>query len=209
MTDDCVGCPEGRHEVPEIATVARGWPRKPISDEAALLAAVGRGEPDAIARLYARFGRPLFAYSMSLVSNPAVAEEIVQDTFVAAWRGASRFEGRSSLASWLFGIARRQARDRLRHETAELAMPSTLDSLLSSEPGPEAVALIAASRAEVADALNRLHVHHREPLVLAFVHDLSGREIAAILEIPEGTVKSRLHAARRALRAELWPEGPR
>ncbi len=192
-----------------IATRARSRMSKPITDEAALLAAVGRGEPEAIARLYARFGRPLFAYAMSVVSDPPVAEEIVQDTFVAAWRGASRFEGRSSLASWLFGIARRQARDRLRRRTPELAVPSTLDMLSTPEPGPEAVALTAASRAEVAGALSRLPLQHRELLVLAFIHELSGREIAAILEIPEGTVKSRLHAARRALRGELGPEGSR
>jgi RNA polymerase sigma-70 factor (ECF subfamily) len=106
----------------------------------------------------------------------------------------------------LFGIARRRAHDRLRraaHPTTEL--DSDLE-VPDEDASPEARALASATRVALRDALDRLPIHHREPLVLLLAYELSGREIGAILGIPEGTVKSRLHAARRALRATLAEE---
>ncbi len=177
--------------------------------ELALLHRLGRGERAAIDGLYARFGRPLFGYVLDLVGDPGLAEEIVQDTFVAAWRGASRFEGRSSVASWMFGIARRQARDRRRVRKPELVPEDQLQSVAATGHDPEAAAIASATRAELTAALDRLPDHHREPLVLAFAYELTGPEIAVVLGIPAGTVKSRLHTGRRALRAALEERGPR
>ena len=174
-----------------------------LDDAAQLVAGLGRGDRVALDRLYARYGRALFAYVSDLVPDAGMAEEVVQDTFVAAWRGAARFEHRSSVASWLFGIARRQARDRTRSRGPELAPPQELEELITGDRGPEAHALASAARADLISALDRLPSHHREPLVLALVHGLSGPEIAAVLGVPEGTVKSRLHAARRSVRALL------
>lgn len=172
-------------------------------DDAALLATFARGDRDAVQGLYARFGRPLFAYVKSLVRDDGLAEEIVQDTFVAAWRGAGSYEGRSSVSSWLFGIARRQARDRMRRVRLDMEPLERLEELPAGNPGPEAAALAAASRAELAGALERVSAADREVLVLAFAHELSGPEIADVLGIPAGTVKSRLFNARRRLRVQL------
>jgi RNA polymerase sigma factor (sigma-70 family) len=172
-------------------------------DDAALLATFARGDRDAVQALYARFGRPLFAYVKGLVRDDGLAEEIVQDTFVAAWRGSGSYEGRSSVSSWLFGIARRQARDRMRRVRLEMEPLERLEELPAGNPGPEAAALAAASRAELACALERVSAADREVLVLAFAHELSGPEIADVLGIPAGTVKSRLFNARRRLRVQL------
>lgn len=171
--------------------------------EADLVERLGRGDREAVERLYARYGRPLYCYVLDLVGDAGLAEEVVQDTFVAAWRGAHAFEGRSSVASWLFGIARRQARDRLRRLRPVSVPEADLESLPDDDRGPEAEAIALATLADLTAALDRLPAHHREPLVLAFVHELRGPEIAAVLGIPQGTVKSRLFAARRALRAAL------
>ncbi len=189
----------------QLRAMTRGWMGERSDPDADLVERLAAGDRDALERLYARYGRPLFSYLVDLVGDRGLAEEIVQDTFVAAWRGGAAFEGRSSVSTWLFGIARRQARDRQRGVRPE-TMP--LDELRdeSEEPRPDAEVLAAADRADLVAALDRLPVHHREPLVLAFAHGLSGPEIASVLGIPEGTVKSRLHAARAALRAHLEPE---
>jgi RNA polymerase sigma factor (sigma-70 family) len=200
-------------EVPEsvvfLGSLARGWLMERPEDDSALLARLAAGQRDAIDRLYGRYGRPLYAFVYDFVGDAGLAEEIVQDTFVAAWRGARSFEGRSSVSSWLFAIARRQARDRLRRVRPELIPVEELAALPASDPEPEAVALASVTRSELASALRRLPGHHREVLMLAFVAELSGSEIASVLGIPEGTVKSRMHAARRALREQLPEAGAR
>ncbi len=186
--------------------MARGWMGGRSEPEADLVARLAGGDRDALERLYARYGRPLYAYLVELVDDRGLAEEVVQDTFVAAWRGAAGFEGRSTVSTWLFGIARRQARDRQRRLRPDHVPLDGIADTPSDDPRPDAEVLAAADRADLAAALGRLPIHHREPLVLAFAHGLSGPEIASVLGIPEGTVKSRLHAARRALRAILEPE---
>jgi RNA polymerase sigma-70 factor (ECF subfamily) len=172
-------------------------------DDVAFMARLARGDLDAVRALYGRFGRPLYAYIRSLVDDEGLAEEVVQDTFVAAWRSAARFENRSSLTTWLFGIARRQARDRMRRSRPETGTDELLEGLPAADPEPEAAALASASRAELAVALKRLPDADREVIVLSFAYELSGPEIAEVLGVPEGTVKSRLFKARRRLRAQL------
>ena len=186
-----------------VSTLVRRRMNDADPDDEALLERLARGDQDAVPALYARFGRPLYAYARGLVGDDGLAEEVVQDTFVAAWRGAAGFEGRSSAASWLFGIARRQARDRIRRPQLETEGEERLEGLRAEGHEPEAAALASASRAEVVEALERLSATDREVLVLTFAHELSGPEIAEVLEIPEGTVKSRLFNARRRLRAQL------
>jgi RNA polymerase sigma factor (sigma-70 family) len=190
-------------------SLARGWLMERPDDDSALLARLAAGEREAIDRLYGRYGRPLYAFVCDVVGDPGLAEEIVQDTFVAAWRGARGFEGRSSVSSWLFAIARRQARDRQRRTGPELAPVEDLAVVPASDPEPEAAAVASATRAELAGALASLPGHHREVLILAFVAELGGSDIASVLGIPEGTVKSRMHAARRALRERLSQESGR
>jgi len=189
--------------VDTVAALVRRRMNHARSDDEALLERLAHGDTEAVPALYARFGRPLYAYAMGLVGDDGLAEEVVQDTFVAAWRGAVGFEGRSSAASWLFGIARRQARDRMRRPRLETEGEERLEEMSAKGPGPEAAALASASRAELVDALERLSATDREVLVLAFAHELSGPEMAEVLAIPEGTVKSRLFNARRRLRAQL------
>ena len=162
-----------------------------------------RGERQALDALYQCHAQPLFGYLMTLTSDRGLAEEILQDTFVAAWRGAARFEGRSSVKTWLFGIARRQAHNVLHRRNLTLAGDATLDLTPSDEPEPETTALINADRQAVVAAIERLSATHREVLLLAFVHELPYAEMAELLEVPAGTIKSRLSNAKRLLRQIL------
>ena len=171
--------------------------------DASLVERIAAGERDALSELYTRYQRPLFQYLLQLTSDRGVAEEILQDTLVAAWKSASSFAGRSSVRTWLFGIARRQAHNTLRGMALPLAAETELETAASTEPEPEGSLLAGAEREALAQAMEGLSAIHREALVLAFVHELSYQELADVLDVPIGTVRSRLSNAKKALRGIL------
>ena len=111
------------------------------------------------------------------------------------------------MPTWLLGIARRQARDRMRRRRPVPIADSELAQLPSPYPGPEATALERAETGRMVAALTRLTPVHREVLGLVFGADLSLVEVARVLEVPLGTVKSRLHAARAALSRTMQEKG--
>ncbi|MGI5151972.1 RNA polymerase sigma factor [Plantactinospora sp. CA-294935] len=168
-----------------------------------LLHRVAAGDQRAFEELYARHGQPLLAYAEGLLGDRGRAEEALQDTFLATWRGAASFEGRSTVRTWLFGICRRQALSRMAgRRPAPLPMEAAAE-VPAGEPGPEAVALARADARAVAAALAELAPAHREVLDLAFGAGLAHAEIAEVLGIPVGTVKSRLFHARAGLARAL------
>jgi RNA polymerase sigma-70 factor, ECF subfamily len=126
---------------------------------------------------------------------------------LAVWRGAGSFRGESSVRSWVIAIARRQTRDRLRGRRLRVADYALMADQPGSGPGPEVMALDRAELAEVRGAIRELTPAHREVLGLAFGSGLSIPEVAGVLEIPVGTVKSRLTAARTALNRILEEKG--
>ncbi len=183
-------------------TVSSEWPGD--ADEE-LVARIATGDRQALAALYRAHRQPLFAYLLHLTGDRGLAEEVLQDTFVAVWRGAARFAGRARVRTWLVGIARRQAHNTLRRRALPLADFRDALHLPDSGPEPEACAIITATHDELAATLERLPSALREPLLLACAHGLSYAEIADMLGVPVGTVKSRLHGAKRAMRALLAP----
>ena len=176
-------------------------------DDAALLGRIGRGDEDAMASFYRTHGRVVLAQVLLVTGERVLAEEIVQDTMLAVWRGAGSFRGQSSVRSWVIAIARRQTRDRLRGRRLRVVDDAFLADQPSSGPGPEVTALDRAELAEVKGAIRDLAPAHREVLGLAFGSGLSLPEVAGVLEIPVGTVKSRLTAARTALSRILNEKG--
>ncbi|HEY2673429.1 MAG TPA: RNA polymerase sigma factor [Rugosimonospora sp.] len=169
----------------------------PPPDGDDLLRRVALGEAAALEELYHRHGPALFGYLVRLCGDRMSAEEILQDTLLAVWRSAATFEGRAGARAWLFGVARRQAYQRLRLRT--VPVPVEPPEISDPAPGPEELAILAAGGTEVATAVAGLPVHHREVIGLALVAELPLAEVAELLGIPVGTVKSRLHHARAAL----------
>jgi RNA polymerase sigma-70 factor (ECF subfamily) len=161
----------------------------PACDDAGLLGRIGQGDEEAMAAFYREHGRVVLAQVLLVAGERVLAEEIVQDTMLAVWRGAGSFRGESSVRSWVIAIARRQTRDRLRGRRLRVVDDAFLADQPGSGPGPEVMAL---DRAE---------------LGLAFGSGLSLPEVAGVLEIPVGTVKSRLAAARTALNRILNEKG--
>jgi RNA polymerase sigma-70 factor, ECF subfamily len=193
------------HRDTGAATLATG--RVPSCDGACLLPRIGEGDENAMAAFYREHGRVVLAQVLLVTGDRVLAEEIVQDTMLAVWRGAGSFRGESSVRSWVIAIARRQTRDRLRGRRLLVVDEALLAGRPSSGPGPEAMALDRAELAEVMAAIRELASSHREVLGLVFAAGLSLPEVAGVLQIPLGTVKTRLTAARTALSRMLTEKG--
>ena len=170
--------------------------------DAALLRSVAAGDAASLGRLYERYSGPLFGYLYRLAGDRMTAEEILQDTMLAVWRSAGAFEGRSKVSTWLFGVARRQAHNRLRGRTWPESV-ADLPDRPDGAAGPDELAIAAVGGTPVAAAIDRLPDHHRDVLALVFVAGLPLADVAEVLAVPVGTVKSRLHHARAAVAAAL------
>ncbi len=161
------------------------------TDEA-LLRAVARGDRRAFEELYERHAERVFRFAISLLRAPHLAEEVLQETMVAVWKTADRFKGASKVTTWILGIAKNQAYSLLRREKRGERTPD--DAV--TEPDPSETAELCV---RVGDAVATLPPHLREVLHLVFHEEMTLGEAAEILGIPEGTVKSRMFHARKAL----------
>jgi len=188
------------------ARSALRMPQGEAVDAVQLIGRIAQGDQIALADLYALYGPPLFRYLVQLVDDRGLAEEVLQDTLVAVWQSAARFEARSTPRTWLYGIARRQAHNRTRRKALPRADVSELDLTPAGDTEPEEAVLASVEREELAHAIDQLTAAHREILALIFDSGLSYAEAAILLNVPEGTVKSRLNNAKRALRDSLRAE---
>ena len=164
--------------------------------------------------LAARSGRAAYSLALQLVRNPADAQDVAQDSVIRFLSALDRFDDRRPVLPWLFRIVRNRAVDLMRRRS--LRRGASLDS-----GGPDGKAIDPVDRnadpyrdserrelqRRIWDSLAQLHEAHREILVLRDYQDLSYREIAEVLDIPQGTVMSRLHAARKSLRINLLESG--
>ncbi|MFC2082800.1 RNA polymerase sigma factor [Candidatus Bipolaricaulota bacterium] len=157
-----------------------------------LLAKVANKDSVAFQQLYDQFADRVYRYAFTILHNKHLAEEIAQETMVAVWKGADRFAGRSKASTWIFGIARNQAFTLLRKE--KRAENVVVPELVQADPSKHII-----QRERVMTALDELSADHREVVYLTFYEGLSYGEIAGILEIPAGTVKSRMFHAKRKL----------
>ena len=162
-----------------------------------LLRQVAAGDETAFAELYDLYAPPVYNYLLRLVNEPAVAEEILQEVFLAMWRGARRFRAEAKVKTWLLRIAHHQAVSWLRRERAVLWPNDELDGD-AAESIEEDLARIWQID-QVRGALARLSPKHRAVIELTFVHGLSYTEIAQVMNCPIGTVKSRMSYALRHL----------
>jgi len=184
-----------------------------------LLASLRRGEASALDTLATRHGPMIYRLAFGITRNQGDAEEVLQDVLLTLARRSASFEGRSALGSWIYRIATNTALNKRRGKRLELETP--LEDLLPTfEPdghrsgdrtylladwsqNPEEELLAGERRRVLEQAIDSLPDHYRVVLVLRDVEDLSNEEVAAILEEPVSSVKSRLHRARMVLREQL------
>ncbi|MET9431096.1 MULTISPECIES: sigma-70 family RNA polymerase sigma factor [unclassified Streptomyces] len=172
------------------------------SDEA-LLTAVARGDQTALRALYERHAAAMLRLIRRLTSDQGVSEEILQEAWLAVWRSASGFRGDSSVRGWLLGVARRQAHNQLRRSRPQLTDLAEAQDVPDPAPSVEDQILKEAERTELAAAVRALPEHLREVLALVLIEELPYPEVATVLAIPVGTVKSRMSHARRRLGSML------
>jgi RNA polymerase sigma-70 factor (ECF subfamily) len=184
-------------------------PRRAAPSDEALMARVAAADEDALAELYDRFGRVAYALTLRIVRNPTLAEEAVQEAFLAAWRTAGSFRPeRATAATWLLTIVHRRAVDLVRREQRRRAEP--LET--AAAPGDETAADVEAERGElrgvVRAALAALPFEQRQALELGYFGGLTQSEIALRLGCPLGTIKSRTFSGLTRLRELLADRAP-
>jgi RNA polymerase sigma-70 factor (ECF subfamily) len=173
------------------------------------MSSVAGGDQYALRHLYERHSSGMFRLLRRLTSDAGVAEEILQETWLAVWQSAGSFRSESSVRGWLYGVARRQAHNRLRRPSViEIDLDEAAE-VPDRTPGVEDRVLAATERQALAEAVTELPEHLREVLVLVLAEDLSYPEVSTALGIPVGTVKSRMSHARRQLGARLDPSPAR
>jgi RNA polymerase sigma-70 factor (ECF subfamily) len=169
----------------------------PIEGDAALMSAFLHKEPDATRRLYDRFASRIFGLGLVLFRNRTDAEDLVQDTFLKIWRTGSAFDPvRGPLEAWILLSARSLAIDLLRHRSVAArklsAQPKVSEA--SDEAGPEWHAEVGDLVRRATEAMASLPQRQRSVLELTYLGQRSTKEVAELMGIPRGTVKSRAHA---------------
>ncbi len=179
-----------------------------------------QGDQTAFEQMVSRYWDRIYSMVNQLLRNPQDAEEVTQDAFIRAHRGLAGFRGESTFSTWLYQIATNLARNRYwywwrrrRDQTISFDQPvgaensTTLAEVFPDElETPEDATVTQEFVARVGECMNRLSPKHREILILRNVKNLSYEEIAEILGISVGTVKSRIARARDSLRSKMGDE---
>jgi RNA polymerase sigma-70 factor (ECF subfamily) len=165
------------------------------------------GSADALAELYDRHTRPVYSLALRILQDQGEAEDIVQEVFSQAWRQASRYDrSRGNVGAWLLTLARSRAIDRLRARRARPDHSAEAVALIdfADRAAPADLRLVSAEQmARVRAALDALPMLQRVAVELAYYEGLTHAEIAARLEQPLGTVKTRIRMALIKLRESL------
>jgi RNA polymerase sigma-70 factor, ECF subfamily len=172
-----------------------------------LIGRIANGDRLAMQVLYARHHVRVFRFVIRIVRDQSTAEDLISDVFLDVWRQAGRFQGRSSVSTWMLAIARFKALSALRRrqdeefdENSTAAVEDGADDPLTSLEKKDKSALIKR-------CLAGLSTQHREIIDLVYYHEKSVEETAAILDIPENTVKTRMFYARKRLSELLKAQG--
>jgi RNA polymerase sigma-70 factor (ECF subfamily) len=197
------------YDAREREGMAEGGPGKRVAeaDLRHLVEKVAGGDHVAFRWLFRRFQRPVHAYLSRLVRLPHIADELMNETMLELWRGAGRFGGRSTVSTWLFGIARHKAIDHLRRMRNGDLGEEIIADMPDPAPTPEDSVGKASLSELVGRLMNQLSVEHREVLHLAYREELSVEEIAGVVDCPVNTVKTRMFYARKRLKTLLVESG--
>jgi RNA polymerase sigma-70 factor (ECF subfamily) len=179
--------------------------------DAELVERVGTGDSEAIALLYDRYARPAYSLARRICGDDGLAEDAVQEAFLALWRDPQRYDpARGGFSSWLLTLVHHKAVDAVRRESGvrRRTVPAAEEGAewgAPAGPGADQAALGSVVAGQVRSALGRLPEEQREALALAYYGGYTQREVAAITGVPIGTVKSRMFTGVQRLRRLLLP----
>jgi len=175
----------------------------PVRDEDLSLAQrIARGDQAAMKQVYELHSGPLFHFVKNWLADAHEASDIVHETMLEVWKRAERYQGRSSLKSWIFSIARNKSIDKNR-KSSRLSYTDEVPEVIDSEVDPLEAMALSQDAAALKSCVARLSDTHRRMIHLAFYEDLSYREISEIEDCPIGTVKTRILHAKKLLMRDL------
>lgn len=180
-------------------------------DDADLMRQIAKGRQEALSELYDRYARLVFSLALHTTGERASAEEITQDVFVRAWERAEQYRpDRGAVRAWLASIARHRSIDLLRRQGARAEAQSVSWDEMEEEQGREVPsggtpreAELSVLRADVRAAVANLPAEQKQVLALAYFRGYTHAEIATVLGMPLGTVKTRIRLAMDKLRTAL------
>ena len=178
-------------------------------EDVEILRRIRAGDRSAVDDLYERFRRPAFALARRILADDGLAEDVLQDVFLAVWRDPSGYDGaRGSFSSWLLAVVHHKAVDAVRREESQRRRQARAEeqAVLDAPVAARDIEDEACSRVvadEVRSALGALPAPQREALTLAYYGGHTQREVAALTSTPLGTVKTRMLAGMRRLKTEL------
>lgn len=172
-----------------------------------LIAECIAGNEAAIERLVREYETGVFRLALSIVGDPAEANEVMQETFLSALRALPSYQEKKSLKAWLYTIALNHSRSHLRKRKIIERLQSTLTSIfrieIEKQDSPEEAMIQNEKEIAIWRSLNQLDDRHRIVVILRYFQELPVSEISEILSVNEGTIHSRLHTARERLRDSL------
>jgi RNA polymerase sigma-70 factor (ECF subfamily) len=179
-------------------------------DDGQLVALVAQRDPGALEALYDRFGKVAYSLARRILADETIAQDVVQEVFLSLWRDASRFDpAKGSVSTYLLSMTHHRAVDAVRREE-NLRRHRTSDEVLefeASQQDVEAQVEAAERRAQVRGALGQLPAPQREALLLAYFGGYTQQEVANLVGVPLGTVKTRMAAGMRKLKDALRDTG--
>lgn len=202
-------------DLSSLAGYGLGTAAEDATDDAILVQGLRAGKEEAYATLLARYQQPVFHLVYRLLEDSAEASDVVQEVFLKVFRHISAFRGQSSLKTWVYRITVNEANNHRRwfsrHSKRQVGLEQEQGNSGRSyekvlpDPGrsPYEVALEAETHTLIEEALSKINPVFREAVVLRDIEDLSYEQIAEILNVSLGTVKSRILRGREALRKEL------
>jgi RNA polymerase sigma-70 factor, ECF subfamily len=166
------------------------------SSDEALLALIADGDKRAMQVLYARHNVRVYRFILRMTNNPTLAEDLVSEVFIDAWRQADTFEAKSQVSTWLLAIARYKALSALRRRTDEHLDDQMAAAIEDTSDNPEIAVGTKNRNSIIQKCLTQLSPAHREVIDLVYYHEKSVDEVAQIVGVPAATVKTRMFYAR-------------
>ncbi len=173
--------------------------RRDTREDTLLIERIAQGDRLAMHALFARHRLRVFRFILRFTRDEANAEDILADVFLDVWRQAGRFEGRSAVSTWLLSIARFKALSQVRKRTEAALDEDYAAGIADEADDPEIEVAKRDKRAALRKCLEKLSSEHREMIELVYYHEKSVEDVAEIVGIPTGTVKTRLFYARQKL----------
>ena len=167
-----------------------------VTSDEALIERIAAGDKLAMRTLFTRHQVRVFRFLHGILRDQSAAEDLLNDVFIDIWRQAGRFEGRSSVSTWVLAIARYKALSAMRRRTDQHLDDEMAATIEDTAEGPEAQLNTKDRNALVQKCLTQLSPAHREVIDLVYYHEKSVDEVARIVGVPAATVKTRMFYAR-------------